>query len=92
MNTKAQKIGWGVVAFLGVASFLYGIVFYFVFPTVTDFPLGFQIHAELQRTFAEHPVGLYVHIVPSLVAILLGPFQFQPELRGLSIACEAAGP
>ena len=82
MKTRTQKKSWGLIAFLGVATFIYTVVFYIVFPLVTGRPLGFQIHSELQRTFAEqHPIGLYIHIFPSMVAILLGPFQFLKSFR-----------
>lgn len=77
----AQSFAWRALLFFGVLGFLYALGFYIISPLVSDRPLGWQIHVELQRTFAAHPVGLYAHIIPSMVAILLGPFQFHRGLR-----------
>lgn len=73
--------GWRVMAVLAVAVSLYATIFYLVLPNVLGWPLGWQVHPALQQTFAEHPIGLYVHIVPSILALLLGPFQFRADLR-----------
>ncbi len=80
-KTNSQKFTWGVLLFFAIVATLYTIVFYFVVPLATSRPLGFQIHEELQKTFAAHPIGLYFHIVPSLLAMILGPFQFHKGLR-----------
>lgn len=85
IRSTSPKMAWWLLAFFGVAAFLYSAAFYIVFPLLTDRPLGFQIHRFLQETFAAHPVGLYIHILPSMLAILLGPFQFLVNFRNTHI-------
>ena len=81
MKIDTRKFSWGILLFFAILATLYAIVFYFIAPLVTGRPVGFQIHEELQKTFAAHPIGLYVHIVPSLLAMITGPFQFHAGLR-----------
>ncbi len=84
-STVQQKTAWGILLSFALIASGYTIVFYFISPLVSNRPLGFQIHVELQKTFAQHPVGLYFHIIPSLLALILGPFQFHKELRGKNL-------
>ena len=77
----AQSLAWQVIALFAIVSGFYVAILYFLVPAISNRPLGFQIHVELQKTFAAHPIGLYFHIVPSVVAIIIGPFQFLRELR-----------
>ena len=80
-QAAASNSGWRVMTALAIAVSLYATTFYLVLPNVLDRPLGWQVHPALQQTFAAHPIGLYVHIVPAILALLLGPFQFRPSLR-----------
>lgn len=36
---------------------------------------------QFEEKFAAHPIALYVHIIGGIVGILLGPWQFMPDLR-----------
>ncbi|MDX1522539.1 MAG: DUF2306 domain-containing protein [Anaerolineae bacterium] len=81
MKTRSQKITWGLMTFLAVAIFGYATAFYLVIPFFSSSPIGWQIHPALQRTLSTHPVGTYFHIIPSMLAILIGPFQFHRGIR-----------
>ncbi len=70
-----QLIGKGLLYFLslGVAGYaLYAYCF---------FPLGSLVHPGLRESLLAHPVGIYCHVFSSVVALLLGPFQFSGRLR-----------
>jgi uncharacterized membrane protein len=43
--------------------------------------LGVAVHPIMKSNFKLHPFGIYFHIFPSLIALLLGPFQFNEKLR-----------
>jgi len=43
--------------------------------------LGIAVHPDMKETFKAHSMGIYVHIFPSLIALALGPFQFNEKLR-----------
>ena len=45
------------------------------------FPLGSLVHPEMKAVFEAHPIGIYTHIFASIVALVLGPFQFSGALR-----------
>jgi len=44
-------------------------------------PLGALVHPDMRSTFRAHAVGIYCHIFASVVALMLGPFQFSSRLR-----------
>lgn len=44
-------------------------------------PLGALVHPAMKANFQAHPVGIYTHVFASLVALVLGPFQFSETLR-----------
>ena len=81
MNAKSQKFAWRLMLFSAILIFIYTSIFYIVLPNVLTRPVGWQVHRSLQRTFAAHPIGLYVHILPSMLALILGPFQFLEGFR-----------
>jgi len=66
---------------LALAITVYVTIFYLVLPTMITRPAGWQVHPLLQRSFSDHLPALYLHIIPSVVAMALGPFQFLPQLR-----------
>jgi uncharacterized membrane protein len=43
--------------------------------------LGVAVHPVMKANFKAHPIGIYFHIFPSLIALLLGPFQFNKKFR-----------
>lgn len=54
----------------GYALFAYGLM-----------PLGLFVHPDLKAAFLAHPTGIYTHAFASIVALVIGPFQFLPGLR-----------
>jgi uncharacterized membrane protein len=58
---------------LGVAA--YAVVVYALLP------LGANLHPAMRAVFEAYPIGIYVHVFASAVALALGPFQFSARLR-----------
>lgn len=54
----------------GYAVFVYGVL-----------PLGSLVHPDMQANFLTHSTGIYTHAFASIVALVLGPFQFSTRLR-----------
>jgi len=54
----------------GYAAFVYGVL-----------PLGSLVHPDMQANFLAHSTGIYTHAFASIVALVLGPFQFSARLR-----------
>lgn len=81
MQTTMGKIAWRTLLTFAMVISLYVTIFYFVLPQIITRPPGWQVHQSLQRTFSTHLWSLYIHIVPSVIAMALGPFQFLPNLR-----------
>jgi len=70
-----RTISKGLLFFLsfGVAGYVvyaYGIL-----------PLGSLVHPDMRVNFLAHPTGIYTHAFASIVALVLGPFQFSVRLR-----------
>jgi uncharacterized membrane protein len=40
-----------------------------------------RLHPEMRTAFVNHPIGINTHIFASLLALILGPFQFSTSLR-----------
>jgi len=75
-----RKIGSFAVTFLSLAIAAYVVVAY------GFFPLGALVHPALRATFALHRVGIYTHVLASVVALALGPFQFSERLRARRVS------
>jgi uncharacterized membrane protein len=43
--------------------------------------LGAVLHPAMKENFKTHPIGIYLHIFPSLIALTIGPFQFSDNIR-----------
>lgn len=54
----------------GYAVFAYGFM-----------PLGSLVHPDMKLNFVAHPIGIYTHVLASLIALSLAPFQFSSRLR-----------
>jgi uncharacterized membrane protein len=54
----------------GYAAFVYGVL-----------PLGSLVHPDMQANFLAHSTGIYTHAFASILALVLGPFQFSARLR-----------
>lgn len=59
----------------GYAAFTYGFL-----------PLGSLVHPDMKASFTQHAAGVYTHIFASIVALVLGPFQFSTRLRQNNVA------
>lgn len=81
MQTTIEKVAWRTMLTFALFISLYVTIFYFILPNLITRPPGWQVHQSLQRTFSVHLWALYIHIIPSVVAMALGPFQFLPKLR-----------
>ena len=49
-------------------------------------PLGSVVHPEMKAVFQNHSIAIYTHIFASIVALVLGPFQFSSRLRQKHLA------
>ncbi len=70
-----RSMSQGLLFFLvfgiaGYAAFAYGFL-----------PLGALVHPNMKANFLAHSSGIYTHVFASIVALLLGPFQFSARLR-----------
>ena len=70
-----RQIGIGSVYILalgvsGYALFAYGFL-----------PLGVLVHPDMKLNFEAQSVGIYTHIFASIVALVIGPFQFSSRIR-----------
>lgn len=77
----APGFGWQLMLVSAIVVSVYAILFYVAAPLLTDRPIAFQIYPGIQQALAAHPVGLYIHIIPAVLALLLGPFQFWEGFR-----------
>lgn len=44
-------------------------------------PLGDLVHPDMKIVFLQYPIGIYLHVFASALALALGPFQFSTRLR-----------
>lgn len=70
-----QLIGTGLLYFCalsiaGYAIFAYGFL-----------PLGALVHPEVKASFLAYPYGIYIHAFASIIALVIGPFQFSANRR-----------
>lgn len=76
-----QKIGWQLMAAGAITIFAYTALFYVMTPLLTPRPIAAQVYPVLGEELRARPFALYLHIIPAMAALLLGPFQFLPRLR-----------
>ena len=60
---------------LSASVALYALVVY------SFLELGVAVHPGMKSNFQAHPIGIYLHIFASLVALAIGPFQFNEKSR-----------
>lgn len=68
-----KKTGWSIMLFLAVLVFLFASRYLTLDPDVF-FP-------EQKMVYMAHLTMLLIHIVASMLAIVIGPFQFLPGIR-----------
>ncbi|MEZ4712243.1 MAG: DUF2306 domain-containing protein [Caldilineaceae bacterium] len=73
MKSIAAKTGWGIMVFLALAITLLVSRYLTLNPNVY-FP-------EQRAVYIAHTVGILGHVIGSMLALALGPFQFLPRLR-----------
>ena len=64
-----------LVLSLSASVALYALVVY------SFLELGVAVHPGMKSNFQAHPIGIYLHIFASLVALAIGPFQFNEKSR-----------
>ncbi len=65
----------GLVCFLALAVAGYAVFAY------TALPIGASVHPDMRANFIAHSTAIYTHIFASVIALVLGPFQFHARLR-----------
>lgn len=70
----AKKIGWAVLMLMAVFPVLISTGYLTLKPEDITF-------AEQKAVYLAHHAMLMLHIIPSMLAILIGPFQFLPQFR-----------
>jgi Predicted membrane protein (DUF2306) len=74
MNTALKRSGWALMLAGAGIVFVYAIVIYLA--------LGLDSAPdELEESFKARPWGIYIHIIGSMFALIVGPFQFLTRLR-----------
>src|SRR5690242_16196512 len=66
------------LSLIGVAIVVRRLLFYAGIPSASP--------ASLDTNFLRHPVLTMVHIIPGLLFIILGPFQFMKRVRARRLA------
>ena len=61
-----------------ISSVFIGI---YAFSVYAFLELGVALHPIMKANFKAHSAGIYSHIFPSLIALVLGPFQFNEKFR-----------
>lgn len=70
-----RDMGWGLITIAAIAIGLYAVPPYAMFdPLLSRIPLN--------GLFASHMLWLSLHAIPSGLALIIGPFQFMPAIRG----------
>ena len=64
-----------LVLSLSASVALYALVVY------SFLELGVAVHPGMKSNFQAHPIGIYLHIFASLIALAIGPFQFNEKFR-----------
>ena len=70
-----NKIFKFLILSLSISVTLYALVVY------SFLELGVAVHPGMKSNFQAHPIGIYLHIFSSLIALAIGPFQFYEKFR-----------
>lgn len=76
-----QRIGWQLMTTAAVSIFAYVMLFYVMTPLLTPRLPASHVYPGLGQILQSHTVGLYVHILPSALALILGPMQLHAGVR-----------
>ncbi len=72
-----RRLFLGGLGILVVPVLIYTFVFYIVMPAALPVKVTWQIHPILQASLRSHVPALYLHILPSMVALGVGLLQFR---------------
>jgi uncharacterized membrane protein len=75
MLNRMRPIGKALLCVFSIGVAAYAVIGY----TLT--PLGSLVHPGMRMGFVAHPLGVYLHVFPAAIALILGPFQFSTALR-----------
>ena len=81
VKTTPQKLAWQLMLVGAISVTIYAGFFYIASPLLTTRPPAFQVYEGLAQILAAQSTALYIHIIPSMVALVLGPLQFHSGLR-----------
>ena len=70
-----RPAGFATLVALSLGVSAYAVVVY------GFLPFGAALHPDMRATFEAHRASVYVHVFASVVALVLGPFQFSARLR-----------
>ena len=81
VKTRPWNLAWQAMALGAAIYFLYPILFYIISPLKTGRQISFQIHPVIRESFTDRYLALYIHIIPSMFALIIGPLQFVSSFR-----------
>ena len=81
VQVSPRKLGWQLMVAGSITIFAYAMLFYVMTPLLTPKSFAYQVYPGLGEILQDNPWGLYIHIVPAMLALALGPFQFHQGLR-----------
>lgn len=76
-----RRIGWQLMMAGAVTIFAYSALFYIMTPLLTPRPVAGQVYPGLGAVLQAHVWALYLHVIPAMGSLILGPFQFLPQVR-----------
>ena len=83
--TAGQKTGWFVVIFLASLTSLAAIGRVITIQTGMHPPQPSDVGESFDVRYSQNPALTYVHVVPGLVFMILGPLQFSKRIRATSL-------
>ncbi len=81
VKTRPWNLGWQAMALGAGLYFIYPVLFYVISPLKTGRQIAFQIHPIIRDSFQDRYLALYIHLIPAMLALLLGPLQFATSFR-----------
>jgi len=78
---SGQKVGWGIVIFLAFLTSGAAILRVGAIETGVDVRRPPEMDRSFDDRYAQNPLTTYVHILPGVVFMFLGPLQFSKSIR-----------
>jgi uncharacterized membrane protein len=70
-----RRVGFAILGLLSLGVAGYALV------TYGTRPLGSAVHPEMRATYEAHRLPIYAHIFASMLALVIGPWQFVESFR-----------